>query len=46
MNVKEEMVKQYKVGFLEVVDFPGWLANIVPVSKKDGKLQKRVIIET
>lgn len=36
MKVKEEVVKQYSAEFLEVVDFPEWLANIVLVPKEDG----------
>ena len=27
------------MGFLEVVKYPEWLANIVPVPKKDGKVR-------
>lgn len=37
-NVKKEVVTQYKTGFLEVVDYPEWLANIEPVPKKDVKV--------
>ena len=36
--IKEEVEKQLKVKFLEVVDDTQWLANIVPVSKKDGRV--------
>ncbi|KAL6321576.1 hypothetical protein AAG906_024569 [Vitis piasezkii] len=35
--VKEEIQKQLSVGFLSVVEYPEWLANVVPVPKKDGK---------
>ena len=31
--------KQLDVGFLEVSKYPQWVANIVPVSKKDGKVR-------
>lgn len=28
-----------EAGFLEVIEYPEWLANIVPVPKKDGKVR-------
>ena len=37
--IKEEVEKQWKAKFLEVVDDTQWLANIVPVPKKDGKVR-------
>ena len=37
--VKEEIKKQIKAKFLEVVDYPEWLANVVPVQKKDGRVR-------
>ncbi|RVW80133.1 Transposon Ty3-I Gag-Pol polyprotein [Vitis vinifera] len=37
--VKEEIRKQLSVGFLLVVEYPEWLANVVPVPKKDGKVR-------
>ena len=37
-NIREEIAKQIQANFLEVVDNPQWLANIVPVPKKDGKV--------
>ena len=33
------MKKQFDAGFLAVAQFPKWVANIVPVPKKDGKVQ-------
>ena len=39
MHVKEEIHKQLSVGFLSVVEYPEWLANVVPVPKKDGKVR-------
>ncbi|XP_034686641.1 uncharacterized protein LOC117915182 [Vitis riparia] len=33
------MRKQLSVGFLSVVEYPEWLANIVPIPKKDGKVR-------
>ncbi|RVW92617.1 Retrovirus-related Pol polyprotein from transposon opus [Vitis vinifera] len=37
LQVKEEIRKQLSVGFLSVVEYPEWLANVIPVPKKDGK---------
>ena len=37
--VKEDIKKQFKAKFLEVVDYPKWLANVVPVRKKDGRVR-------
>ena len=39
LKVKEEIQKQLSVGFLSVVEYPEWLANVVPVPKKDGKVR-------
>ena len=39
MQVKEEIQKQLSVAFLLVVEYPEWLANVVPVPKKDGKVR-------
>ena len=30
-------VKQFDAGFLVVTSYPWWVANVVPVPKKDGK---------
>ena len=38
-KIREEISKQIQANFLEVVDYPQWLANIVPVSKKDRKVR-------
>ncbi|RVW11730.1 hypothetical protein CK203_110105 [Vitis vinifera] len=38
-QVKEEIQKQLSVGFISVVEYPEWLANVVPVPKKDGKVR-------
>ena len=38
MQVKEYQ-KQLSVGFLSVVEYPKWLANVVPVPKKDSKVR-------
>ena len=39
LKIKVEVEKQYNVGFLKVVNYPEWLANVVPVPKKDGKVR-------
>lgn len=39
LKVKEEVMKQFNAGFLRVVTYPEWLANVVPVPKKDGKVR-------
>ena len=38
-EIREEIAKQIQANFLEVVDYPQWLANIVPVPKKDEKVR-------
>ena len=39
MQVKEEIQKQLSVGFLLVVEYPEWLANVIPIPKKDDKVR-------
>ena len=39
LKIKEEVKKQLDAGFLEVAKYPEWVANIVPVPKKDGKVR-------
>ena len=39
LQVKEEIQKQLSVGFLSVVEYTEWLANVVPVPKKYGKVR-------
>ena len=39
MQVKEEIKKKPSVGFLSMVEYPEWLANVVPIPKKDGKVR-------
>ena len=38
LKIKEEFKKQYNVGFLRVVNSK-WLANVIPIPKKDGKVR-------
>ncbi|MCI52733.1 RNA-directed DNA polymerase (Reverse transcriptase), partial [Trifolium medium] len=37
LKIREEVKKQFDAGFLAVAKYPQWVANIVPVPKKDGK---------
>ena len=37
--MNEEIQKLLSVGFLSVVEYLEWLANVVPVPKKDGKVR-------
>ena len=39
LKIKEEVKKQFDVGFLEVEKYPEWVTNIVLVPKKDGKVR-------
>nr|KYP43128.1 Transposon Ty3-I Gag-Pol polyprotein [Cajanus cajan] len=39
LKIKEEVKKQLDAGFLAVAKYPQWVANIVPVPKKDGKVR-------
>jgi len=39
LKIKEEVQKQFDAGFLAVAKYPQWVANVVPVPKKDGKVR-------
>ncbi|XP_074265682.1 uncharacterized protein LOC141588126 [Silene latifolia] len=39
LKVKEEIDKQFKAGFIKVSEYSDWIANVVPVPKKDGKVR-------
>ena len=39
LKIKEEVRKQLDTRFLEVAKYPEWVANIVPIPKKDGKVR-------
>ena len=39
LKIQEEVKKQLDAWFLEVTKYPKWVANIVSVSKKDGKVR-------
>ena len=39
LKIKEEVKKQFDAGFLVVTRCPEWVANVMPVPKKDGKVR-------
>ena len=39
LKIKEEVTKQLDAGFIKVSNYPEWVANIVPVAKKDGRVR-------
>ena len=39
LKIKEEVKMQFDVDFLVVARYPKWVANIVPIPKKDGKVR-------
>src|ERR1043165_3466671 len=38
-KIKVEVMKQFNAGFLAVTSYPQWVANVVPVPNKDGKVR-------
>ena len=39
VKIKEEVTKQLQAKVIRVSRYPDWLANVVPVPKKDGKIR-------
>ncbi|XP_061359320.1 uncharacterized protein LOC133303422 [Gastrolobium bilobum] len=39
LKIKEEVTKLLEAEFIEVSIYPDWVANVVPVPKKDGKIR-------
>ena len=39
LKIKEEATKQLEVGFIKLVHQDEWIANVVPLLKKDGKVR-------
>ena len=39
LKIKEEIEKQFKAGFLKIEKYQKWVANIVPVPRKDEKVR-------
>ncbi|XP_057453231.1 uncharacterized protein LOC130745105 [Lotus japonicus] len=42
LKIREEVKKQFDAGFLAVSKYPQWVANIVPVPKKNGQVRMYV----
>ena len=38
LKIKEEITKKIESRLVEVMQYPTWLANVVPIVKKDGKI--------
>ena len=38
LKIREEEMKQLHAGFIKVVTYPQWVANVFPVPKKDGRV--------
>ena len=45
VKIKQEVQNKTDDGFLVTSEYPQWVANIVPVPKKDGKVQMCVDYE-
>ena len=39
LKIKEEVTKQLKVGFIKLVNQAKWIANVMPIPKKDGMVR-------
>jgi hypothetical protein len=39
LKVKAEIQKQWDTRFLDVVHYPQWVAKVVVIPKKDGKIR-------
>lgn len=39
LKIRDEVKKQFDAGFLAVAKYPQWIANVVPVPKKGGKVR-------
>ncbi|XP_050916810.1 uncharacterized protein LOC127131983 [Lathyrus oleraceus] len=44
-KIKAGVMKQFDAGFLAVTSYPKWVANVVPVPKKDGKYTTQKVIK-
>ena len=42
LKIKKEVKKQFNEGFLEAAKYSEWVANIVSMTKKDGKVRMSV----
>ena len=39
LKIKKEATKQLKVGFIKLVNQAKWIANVMPIPKKDGMVR-------
>ncbi|KNA04804.1 hypothetical protein SOVF_196320, partial [Spinacia oleracea] len=39
LKIREEVSKMLEAGFIREAKYPEWIANVVPVPKKDGKIR-------
>lgn len=39
IQIKQEVIKQLKTCFIRVAIYPDWIAKVVPMPKKDGRLR-------
>lgn len=39
LKIREEVKKPFDAGFLAIFEYPQWVTNIVPVTKKNGKVR-------
>ncbi|KAL4376219.1 hypothetical protein GQ457_02G027710 [Hibiscus cannabinus] len=46
LQIRDEIRKQFDARFLRVAKYPEWVANVVPVPKKNGKVRMCVVIIT
>ena len=37
-KIKVEVMKKFNIGFLVVTSYPQWVANVIPLPKKDDKV--------
>ncbi|XP_017644646.1 uncharacterized protein LOC108485343 [Gossypium arboreum] len=42
VKIREDVRKQFDAGFLQVVNYSKWVANVVLILKKDGKMRMTV----
>ncbi|XP_070017514.1 uncharacterized protein [Nicotiana sylvestris] len=45
VKIKEEVTKQFYAKVIRITQYPTWLANVVPVPKKDGKTRAQALAD-
>jgi len=46
LKTKENVQKQYDAVFIKCEQYPKWVANIMPIPKKDGRVTMCVVSGT